>query len=449
MKERGQLGQAISLYQRALELKPDDRIAHQNLLYLSLCSSEFSEEEIFGWHRKFGTRFEANHDREVVHANSREPDRPLRIGYISPDFREHVAGRCFAPIATHHDRQRFSIFCYYNGQAVDDITQMVRSASDGWRQVAHLDDDALCERIRNDGIDILVDLSGHTPGNRLLAFAKKPAPVQVTYLDYSGTTGMTAMDYRLTDAQCDPAGIADAYYTERLVRLPDTYWLYNPPTSVDIAGASEVHNGAIRLGCVNAFYRIGDAAIEVWASALRQLPDATLALVGVADGDAKARVRQRFQARGVDPERLALFGYLQYTDYINLIQSLDVALAPFPYNGAISLLDCLWHGVPVVALEGGKTFRSRMGASILRSVNLEDLLAANHDDYVKKVVALADDRDKRRVLRSMLRDMVKGSPLCNAAKFTSGLEHVYRTMWRHYCLHTAVQDVTVERCEAP
>jgi protein O-GlcNAc transferase len=433
-REQGKLAEAIGLYRRALELRPDYVEAFQNLLFATLCSNELSEEDILGWHKRFAARFEVPLLRaRRPHGNIFDAERRIRIGYVSPDFRRHVVGFCIAPVIEHHDRAGFEVFCYDSGSSADDLTASIKAMADAWRDVSRMNDAQLDERVRADGIDILVDLSGHTPGNRLLAFARKPAPIQVAYLDYSATTGLASMDFRLTDGVCDPPGVADAYYTERLVRLPGAFWCYNPPALPEPAQRAASSLRHVTFACVNSFYRVSDAALSIWAGILRQLPGARLVLAGVPGGEAAASLAQRLRALGIDEHRLSIFGLLGYEHYLELIRSADVALGPFPYNGAMTLLDCLWHGVPVVSMRGGKTFRTRMADSICSSLGLEELLADDPAAYAGIALRLAKDREARAAYRASLRERVRASPLCDYAGFTRGLESACRGLWRARC----------------
>jgi predicted O-linked N-acetylglucosamine transferase (SPINDLY family) len=434
LKIQGELGRAIALYRRALEIEPRNISAFQNLLFAMLCSGEATEAEIFEWHLRFAQEFE----KPLVtfrssHTKLSDPARRLRIGYVSADLRDHVTGRCMAPILAHHDRKNFKIYCYFDGNRADDFTRGMQAIGGTWRNMAKFDDAQLCKQVLADRIDILVDLSGHTPGNRILAFARKPAPVQVSYLDYSATTGLASMDYRLTTAACDVENAADAFYTEALVRLPGTYWLYNPAEVPDIAPIFDRTSGGLLLACLNSFYRISDAAILIWAEILRRLPTARLALVSVPTGKERIKILQRFKKLGIDASRIELFGFLQYGHYLQLIRATDIALAPFPYNGAMTTLDCLWNGAPVVCLRGGSTFRSNMGNCVLGLLNLENLIADRAADYVDIAVRLAQDRNLRLDLRAGLRERMKHSAICDASALTTAIEAAYRGMWRHYC----------------
>lgn len=431
-KTRGQLPEAISTYRLALEVEPSNIAAFQNLLFTLLCAGDVGDAEILDWHRRFASQFEQPlRDQHGGYKNTREPQRRLRIAYLSADLRDHVTGRCMAPLLKRHDKKNFDVYCYYDGRLADDFTRTMRAASGTWRDMSKLDDEQLCKQIRTDRIDILVDLSGHTPGNRVLAVARKPAPVQVSYLDYSATTGMQAMDYRLTTQACDPSGTADAFYSETLLRLPATYWLYNPAPVPDTP--DDPAKPYLLFSCLNSFYRISDEALAIWAGILKRVPNARLALVGVPAGHAQERVLQRFAKLGIRASRIELFGILNHGHYVQLVRATDIALAPFPYNGAMSMLDAMWHGVPVVCLGGGAAFRSRMGDCLLPLVDLQDLIAGNAAEYADIAVRLAQDASRRQALRSQLRERMKRSPICDATALTAAVEAAYRDAWRRFC----------------
>lgn len=437
-KTRGQLREAIATYQLALGADPSNMAAFQNLLFALLCSGEASDGQILEWHQRFARQFEqpllASHGGW---RNTREPGRRLRIGYLSADLRDHVTGRCMAPLLKRHDKRQFDVYCYHDARLADGFTRALRGAGGTWRDMSTLDDAQLCQQIRSDRIDILVDLSGHTPGNRALAVARKPAPVQVSYLDYSATTGLRSMDLRLTTEACDPTGTADAFYTERLVRLPGSYWLYNPPQLPVAEAQAQAHPQAdkpyLLFSCLNSFYRVSDEAIALWAAILKRVPNARLALVGVPAGHAQENVLQRFHRHGIRASRLELFGILNHGHYLQLVRATDIALAPFPYNGAMSMLDAMWHGVPVVCLGGGATFRSRMGDCLLPLMDLQDLIAGNAGEYADIAVRLAHDAALRHDLRAQLQGRMKRSPICDAPVLTAAIEAAYREAWRRFC----------------
>ena len=283
--------------------------------------------------------------------------------------------------------------------------------------------------MRADGIDILVDLCGHGPGNRILAFARRPAPVQVSYLDYSATTGLASMDWRLTTEYCDPPG-AERFYSEKLYRLKETYWTYNPPVTLPVAALPAAANGHVTFGSFNLYYRITAEVLDLWARVLGAVPRSRLVIVSVAAGSTQAALLERMARAGVAPERISIHGVVPYEEYHRLIGGVDIGLAPFPYNGATTLMDCIWNGVPVVAKAGGETFTTRLGPSVLATLGLEELIAGGPDDYVRIASGLASDRARLAELRQAMRGRLERSPLRDFAGFTRALEAAYGAMWR-------------------
>jgi predicted O-linked N-acetylglucosamine transferase (SPINDLY family) len=430
---KGELDDAIAAYRGAVESDPTHSLpAFQSLLFALLCSARATEEEIKEWHMRFASRYEEPlRNQWPSHPNTRDPHRRIRVAYLSGELRDYVTGRFIEPVLARHDRKRFDVHCYFDARLADAFTQRMRRHGGSWHDFSRLDDEALSRHIQSQKIDILVDLSGHAQGNRVLAVARHPAPVQVSYLDYSATTGLESLQFRLTTAALDQPGVADAFYTEALTRLPGTYWLYNPGGPV--VEHESVDKPWILFACLNSFYRVNDDALRLWSRILKQVPQSRLALVGVPPGDAQRNVLRKLSRLGIAPGRVELFGFLNHGHYQQIVRATDIALAPFPYNGATTLMDCLWQGTPVVSLRGGPTFRSSMGNCIHSLMGLEDLLAADADRYVKCAVELACDTARRRELRETLRDRMKRSSICDAGALTAAIESAYRKIWADYC----------------
>jgi protein O-GlcNAc transferase len=359
------------------------------------------------------------------HANDRAPDRPLRIGYVSPDFRTHPVGRFVAPLLESHSAS-VSVYCYSSVSVPDETTERCRAVS-VWCDARNFSDRQLADQIREDGIDILVDLSMHVIGNRLLTFARKPAPVQVTYLAYCGTTGLGTMDYRLTDGYFDPPGTDDDY-TERSIRLPHSYWCYEAPENSPYVGPLPARrNGFVTFGCLNNFAKVSVPTLEAWARVLQAVPGSRL-LIHAQEGTHRDRVRIFFSHAGVDPDRVQFVKGMPLLDYLHLHNLIDIALDPFPYAGGTTTLDALWMGVPVVTL-AGRTAVGRGGVSILSNVGLPELIARTPDEYVDIAALLAADQARLVALRGGLRPCLRASPVMNAAGFARDLEAAYREMW--------------------
>jgi predicted O-linked N-acetylglucosamine transferase (SPINDLY family) len=380
--------------------------------------------------------------------NDRTSDRPLRIGYLSPDFRRHSVSFFFEPLLAAHDRSRVQVTCYADLPNPDEVSRRLQGLADRWCNVTPLSHQQLADRIREDGIDILVDLAGHTAGNRLPVFAQKPAPIQVSWLGYPGTTGLDAIDARLTDDIADPPGEADRCHSERLVRLPDGFLCYSPPEDApSVTPLPAISAGHITFGSFNNPAKITHEAIRAWAAILNNLPNARLLLKGKAFADATTcrRFRRLFAACGIDANRLTTMGMTQSSrEHLDLYGQVDIALDTFPYNGTTTTCEALWMGVPVVTLKG-KRHAARVGASILHRLELDHLTASSQDDYVAKALTLAGDTAALQALRAGLRERMQRSPLCAPRPFAAAVEDAYRTLWQQWCQQGDVQSMPMRR----
>jgi predicted O-linked N-acetylglucosamine transferase (SPINDLY family) len=432
LKEQGLAGDALSHYRRAVAADPGHAGIHGNLL-LALNSVEgLSREEVFAEHARWGERF-SGRAPPAPHRNSREPERRLRVGYVSPDSRKHSVAYFIEPAIAARDPAAIEVFCYANVGQPDATTARLRAAADGWRDIRGLRDADAARLIREDQIDILVDLAGHTMDGRLPLFALKPAPVQATYLGYPNTAGLKAVDWRLTDAVADPEG-AERFHVERLARLPG-FLCYRPPADAPEPVPPPCQgNGFVTFGSCNNLAKLAPGVVALWAEILRRAPTARLFLKAkaLADPGTRARVAQTFAAQGVDPARLAMAGWIVQGNHLAAYEGIDVALDTFPYNGTTTTCEALWMGVPVVTLMGDR-HASRVGASLLGRLGLGDLVAATRAAYVERALALALDASELARRRAGLRALVARSPLCDAALLARSLEAVYRAMWRAWC----------------
>ena len=350
----------------------------------------------------------------------------LRIGYVSPDFRDHPVGRFVLPIIRGHQRTRFKAYCYSSVAMPDRFTAAIASAADRWRLVNALDDRQLAQKIRADGIDILVDLSLHMRGNRLGTFAQKPAPVQVSYLAYCSTSGLDAIDYRLTDPFLDPAKPGrDALYTERSIRLPQSYWCYVPPLAPTVAPLPLKTTGFVTFGCLNNFCKVTDHTLRLWREIFQTLKRAKLTL-HAAEGAHRQRVLDRL---GVTPDRVHFVGRLPHDQYLRIHHEIDIALDPTPCTGGTTTCDALWMGVPVISL-AGELAVARGGLSILSNIGLAELVAESDQQYVAIAVELANSVRRLSELRQTLRERMRGSRLMNQGQFIRDLESAYLRMWK-------------------
>lgn len=424
----------VNSHRRSLALRPHSAAAHSSLLVSLHYAEGVAPAELAAEAREWARRHGDPLFKEVtVHANSRSSERRLRIGYVSPDFRRHAVGHMIEPVLAERQRDAFEVFCYSDVRAPDVVTQRLRGLADHWRETRGMLDAAMADLVRSDAIDILIDLAGHFAGNRLLVFARKPAPVQITQFGYCDTTGMTAMDYRLTDAHSDPPGENDSLYSEKLIRLTDAAWCYRPSEpAAEIGPPPSASSGRVVFGSLNNPIKITDRVVRLWSTILRAVPGARLLLLG--ETGAASLIAERFARFDIGEERLEFSPTLPYRGYLEQFNRIDVALDPFPYNGDNSTCDALWMGVPVVAL-AGNTYASRRGVSHLRNVGLEQFVAPDEVTYASVAAALALDAEQRAALRLTLRERLRHSPVGDAKHYTNTLQREYRSAWRHWCGH--------------
>ncbi|HUK05585.1 MAG TPA: tetratricopeptide repeat protein [Burkholderiales bacterium] len=443
----GLLERAIAELRAAHELAPDHAGVHSNLLFVLNYSARHGAEEVFAEHRRFGAR----HVQPVA---SPAPDpawpRRLRVGYVSPDFRSHVVSSFMLPVFAKHDRARFEVYGYYSYAQADTVTAAMRDLADNWLDCAHYGDAELADQIRADRIDILVDLAGHTVHHRLRTFALRPAPLQLTYLGYPNTTGLSAIDARITDAKADPPGTADRLNTERLARLPRTFLCYRPGPDLEVGAPPAAAAGSVTFGCFNNFQKLSEPFFDVAAQLLAAVPGSRLLLKAqTLETPAVAqRVRERFAAAGIDGSRLELLGWEPSPEgHLAAYRRVDVALDSFPYNGTTTTCEALWMGVPVVALAGDR-HAGRVGASLLETVGLQELLARDSDEYLDIARRLAADLPRLAALRAGMRERVRASPLRDEAGFVRELEDCYARLWQEKLEAAAAPPPTMEALTA-
>jgi predicted O-linked N-acetylglucosamine transferase (SPINDLY family) len=433
LKDMGQLDDAIAAHRHAIRIKPDYVKAHDNLVFTLQFHPGYDgamiHEELRRWDQQHAEPL-----KKLIqsHSNNRDPQRRLRIGYVSPDLGQHAVGQSLLPLLREHDHRQMEIFCYSSIVRPDALTGQLRRHADVWRSIVGLSDFQAATLIRQDRIDILVDLSLHTAKNHLLVFAHKPAPVQVTYLGYCGSTGMDAMDYRLSDPYLDPSDSDLSFYSERTIRLPETYWCYRvagptPEPSPPPVSMTEY----ITFGCLNNFAKASPPALDLWAEILRAVPSSRL-IVHSHPGTHVDAVRRRFAGNGVSPDRLEFPTRQPWPQYIQTYGRIDIALDPFPWGGGITTCDALWMGVAMVTLLG-RTAVGRGGASILTNLGLPELIAQTPQQYVQIAAGLASDLPRLAELRRTLRARMQSSPLMDAPRFARNVEAAYRQMWRAGC----------------
>lgn len=428
----------MQAYERALKFAPDQFYVRSNYLTCLNYHDEADPEDVFERHRNFSELIAGVSTAPIAAQVSQpDPERRLQIGYVSGDFRYHSVAFFIAPILEQHDRAHFEVTCYANVANPDANTQRLKALSDHWRDIAHLSDAEVAAEIRRDAIDILVDLSGHTVGNRLPIFAARPAPVQVTYIGYPNTTGLDSIDYRLTDALTDPPGRSDRLHSEKLVRLDDGFLCFEPLESCPDVRESRASDGGagIVFASFNELLKVTPPTLAAWCEILERTPGSKLIIKGTTleDDGTRQLVVGRFVEQGLEPERLQLIGRTPtLEEHLDLYNRVDIALDTFPYNGTTTTCEALWMGVPVVS-QSGDVHASRVGLSLLSSVGLGDLIANNVRDYVDKAVSLAGDHERRLQLRNGLRDRMRRSALMDAQGITRHIESAYRDMWRRAC----------------
>jgi predicted O-linked N-acetylglucosamine transferase (SPINDLY family) len=436
LKDKGEIDEAIAAFGRAAFLG-DDPNTHSNLLFMPHYQPGYDEKALAQAHRAWSAKHAEPLRRfAVAHGNDRDPQRPLKIGYVSPDFRRHSVCYFFENLLAFHDQESVQTYCYFNSARGDATTERLRQHAGHWRDIVKMNDADLAELIRQDRIDILVDLSGHTAFHRLMAFAHKPAPIQVTYLGYPDTTGMSAIDYRLTDALADPPGQTEALYAEQLVRLPRTFLCYRPLDDAPAVGPSLVlSSGHITFGSFNALPKINVPLIKIWSRILHEVPDSRMILKnrGLASRSARRRLLALFAAQGIAPERIELLDpSIDEATHLQIYDRIDIALDTYPYHGTTTTCEAMWMGVPTVTL-AGHVHASRVGVSILSNAGFADLIAQTPHDYVRIAAALADDKPRLAQIRSTIRQQMKLSPLMDAKQFARDVETAYRQMWHKWC----------------
>ncbi|HEB86830.1 MAG TPA: glycosyltransferase family 41 protein [Gammaproteobacteria bacterium] len=470
LKRQGQFGEAAKCFQRAIRIKPELAAAHSNLgsaytlqgrlqeaeeshrhaiklnpdlVYADsnfLCCLNYSPahngEQLFAEHRRWAARHTAGVHAFTEYSNTPIPGRCLRIGYLSSDLRRHPVAFFLLQILANHDPAEVEVICYSQGMRPDPITQLFRSLVNGWRHIYNMADDQVAEMIHRDGIDILVDLAGHSGNHRLTVFARKPAPVQVTYLGYPNTTGLSTMDYRLTDQWADPPGMTEEYHSEQLYRLPHGFLCYQPaPDCPAIEALPSIGSGYITFGSLNNLAKTTPEVIAPWASILHAVPGSRLLLKNhsLVDVVTRERYYSMLGEHGIGRERADLMAPIaSHGDHLALYNQIDIALDTFPYNGTTTTCEALWMGVPVVTL-AGQMHAGRVGVSLLTQVGMPELIAGDTDTYAAIAIKLAHDPGRLSGMRESMRGRVMNSSLCDGKRFARELQKAYREMWKIWC----------------
>ena len=432
-KDQGRLDDAIDAFRTALELDPKAAHIHSNIIltlnYHPKSDAQTIQKECAYWNQRHAEPL-----KKSIRPNTNHPDpeRRLRIGYVSPCFREHVDSFFTIPLFANHNHRQFEIFNYADVASPDDLTERMRGYADVWRSTVGLTDQELANLVCGDQIDILVDLKMHTANNRLLMFARKPAPVQVSWLGYPGPTGLSTIDYRLTDPYLEPPGPSDSFPAEVVLRLPETFWCYDPlsdePSVNPLPAAAD---GVITFGSLNNFCKVNDRCLHLWARVLQAVSPSRLLLLA-PPGYPREYVRDCLQQRGIAASRVEFVTRQQRPEYLRLYHRVDLALDPVPCNGHTTSLDAFWMGVPTLTLVGN-TAVGRAGWSQLCNLGLREFAAETPEQFVDLAIGLATDLPRVEEVRRTLRQRMRHSPLMDGPRFARHMEQAYRYMWHRWC----------------
>ena len=430
----GDADSSVEAVRKALKYKPDFRDAYTLLLFALHYPSASTQEEVYNATIEFCQRFCSDIPRINNHTNDRTSGRKLKIGYISGEFHRHPVGFFFEQTLASHDSDRVTTYCYSNGPTTDWLTERLKTYADVWHNISSLSDEAVTSQILQDEIDILVDLSGLIGSGRISVVARKPAPVQVSWIGYYNTTGLDTVDYIIMDSDTLPPSMVQ-WFTERVVYMPETRFCYTPPSDTFVVTSlPALKNGFITFGCFNNISKISPDIIAVWSSLLSRMPDALLVLKwnSFADESVVKRFKAIFELHGISPDRVE---YRKASDYGTLLEEygdIDIALDPFPFSGATTTCEALWMGVPVITMPGPLP-AGRQTLALLKIVGLPDYIADSSESYVELALCHAQDLKALSDLRQRLRGMMITSPLCDGQRFTVELESAYRIMWQRWC----------------
>jgi protein O-GlcNAc transferase len=431
---QGKIDEALNEFREAIQYCPEMITTHSCYLLSLQYHPAPTLRELFEVSISWWQRFAEKIPKITSHGNIPDPDRPLRIGYVSADFKRHPVGFHLMPVIYNHSAENYQVYCYSNYGTDDIYTDRLRSYADEWRNIVDMPDEAVQDMIIKDGIDILVDLSGHTGGNRLLLFARKPAPVQATWLGYFFSTGLREIDYIVMD-DCAVLPGEDCWFSEKVIRLSKTRFCYEPiPYAPEVSSLPALKNGYITFGSFNNLAKVTSPVIQLWAKVLNAVPDSRLLLKSPAFQNSGSRERfiQQFADAGIAGDRLVLRGQSAHIDMLAEYGDMDIAVDPFPFNGGITSCEAMWMGVPVLTLTGSRPI-ARQTTGFLRTIGLTDFIASNEDEYCALACRWADNIRELDMIRSNLRKKMKDSLLCDGKTFSAHLESAYREMWRTWC----------------
>ena len=445
LQELMQTDGAVASCRRALELKPDYVDAYQKLLFCLSHSETVNAQELFAEHCRFAEQFEAPlRINWPQHTNSRNPDRCLQVGFVSGDLRTHPVANFIEPVLEHlAGCPQLSLHAYSNHAIDDDVTQRLRKHLSHWHPIVGLSDAALAKKVHEDGIDILIDLSGHTHGNRLLTFARKPAPIQISWIGYHNTTGLLAMDYVLKDRFNAPYGAYEKYYTEKMARLPSSSTFLPMEGAPPVNDLPALSTGSVTFGSFNRPNKLGEGVIAMWSQVLQAVPSSKILLGAVNEGSLRTSLKKRFARCGVSADRLMFYPRMNMSAYLALHHQVDFILDTFPITGGAATNHALWMGVPVLTMTESSLMKCQCGGA-QRRVGLSDWVASDAEDYVRRAVDWAGRLDELASLRAGMRERLLSSPLRQPETVAKGLETAFRIMWRRWCEGLPAEHFEVE-----
>lgn len=428
----GKPKEAIAAFRKAIELQPRAIPFHSNLLLNLHYDPDLTPQEIFEEHKKWAANHLTGLPVPMPNGNNRDPNRKLKVGIVSPDFRQHTVMAFIEPFLGSLNRKDLEVYAYSSVIRPDAETEKVKGLVDHFMDIRAMNDLNVANQIRHDGIDVLVDLAGHTAGHRMVLFALKPAPVQITQFGYPDTTGLAAMDYRITDASADPVGKTEGNHTEKLVRLDGLAWCYRPAEQAPAVPKRTPKSGAIIFGSLNNMAKHNPKVLALWAKVLSAVPDSKLRLLAGPGQESTKLVRQAMQLGGVNPDRVEFLPRMEKPSYFLAQSEIDIALDPFPYNGGVTTCDALWMGTPVLAL-AGESYVSRQGVAILSALGMEDWIASSPEDFVAKAKKFAGESTRLSLLRGSLREKVQKSSICDWKGYGAKWEKAIRELWKKWC----------------
>lgn len=429
----GRHGEAVQSFRHAITIKSDFAIAYSNLLFCLSHDANIAAEAIFAEHCAFGDRFEGPlRDAWQSHTNSPDRERKLRVGFVSADLRAHAVATFIEPVWAELDKRQFEIWVYSNSLVEDEVTQRLKKIAPQWCNVAQLSDDDLAAKIRENHIDILFDLSGHTADNRLLTFARKPAPIQISWIGNPSTTGLKAMDYYLADRYSAPPGMLDALFTEKIVQLPSGALFQPFEPSPDVNNLPAMESGVFTFGSFTRSDKLAESVIMLWSKTLKSVPGSRLLLGGVSDAAHQENLSSKFVRHGVEGSRLFFFPRSDMAAYLGLHHKVDLILDTFPFGGGTTSCHAAWMGVPILTL-AGKVMSSRVGVIINSNLNLTDFIAGSEDEFVAKAMRWTQKPHELAAIRVELRSRLLASPFCQPPLVARWVETALRTMWHRWC----------------